>query len=314
MPVMSSSFARVLVLVLALTGAPIASAQDEAPEMRPDEPPATAPDSEPVEEPVTDDPAATVTEETPPEPQAPVLREGSRVVAVEGRVERDPATGVWRFAVPAPRGQGPDQILVLLPCRYLEELESTLAAANDREPVIEISGFVFLYREQNYLLLTHPARLVGAVRVKTPTGLRPAEAEGEGDGSAGERAADIIRDLERSVGPVVPRPVALPESEALPRREGSTLVNRRGQIRRTRTGAYVFVFDADSAGLDDPPLVVMPCRLLERFEPSDHDDPARNAVLLTGEIFVYRGTRYVMPRTIIGARSQTPMSASHSAP
>ena len=40
--------------------------------------------------------------------------------------------------------------------------------------------------------------------------------------------------------------------------EGTTVLARRGTIRRTRDGAFIFVFDADAEGLSDPPLLLLP--------------------------------------------------------
>ena len=234
--------------------------------------------------------------------QAPLMREGSRVEQVRGTVTRNPTTGLWQFTIPPRQGDGPALVLILMPCRLLEELEATVASAPDRDPTFLMTGRVYLFRQQNYLLPVHPPQLVGS----SIASVRRSPSVTDSDG---QRAADIIRSLDREVGPVVPRAPAVETTVVEARPEGTNIVERRGQVRRTRSGAYIFVFDADRFGLADPPLIMLPCELLDRFGPVDRGTRWREgSVLLTGEVLMYRGTRYVLPRAIRRARNVTLMN------
>lgn len=224
------SIARVVILVLSLV---IALSSAHAQEAQPADPPPeteTEADAEALEEAVADaideveeaeaadaieeaveaveaaitDAAAEAVEaaedaEIRREIQAPLMREGSRVNNVRGRVVRNPTTGLWQFKIPSPTG-GPAQVLNLMPSRLLEELEATVAAAPDRTPWFLVTGQVYTFRQQNYMLLLHPAQLVGQSIAATRPPTRTVTTD------EGERAEDIIRELEREVGPVVPRP------------------------------------------------------------------------------------------------------------
>ncbi|MHB1156188.1 MAG: hypothetical protein ACYC26_05040 [Phycisphaerales bacterium] len=81
------------------------------------------------------------------------------------------------------------------------------------------------------------------------------------------------------------------------KREGSFILARRGRMVRAPGGAtpWIFTFDADADGLQDPPMFLMPCQLLEDMEQVVEDHADRTNFLISGQVFVYHGANYLMP-------------------
>ncbi|MEX2673679.1 MAG: hypothetical protein WD294_16385 [Phycisphaeraceae bacterium] len=91
--------------------------------------------------------------------------------------------------------------------------------------------------------------------------------------------------------------VAPGASEASLRREGQFVITRRGRMVRVPgdVSGWAFVFDADGSGMQDPPMYLMPCQLLEDMEEivTQHGDSV--VFVLSGQIYLYRGANYMMP-------------------
>jgi len=248
----------------------------------------------------------------------PLLREGSHLVRVVGRLHRDPLTGAWTFVIDSADEQSPGHELTMMPGTLLAEMERMIESAPEFQLVFEMTGEVFIFRARNYLMPTHPPLLIGhEERPKEPPALPPSDSGPEN--ATGESTEDIIHDLERSVGPVARRPEAdaepppsadgtraaggVPQTDLV--HEGTVLLARRGTIRRTGDGAFLFVFDADAEGLADPPMTLLPCLLLERMDryarqASDDDD-----VLLSGHVYTYRQQNYLLPTVYRIPRERT---------
>jgi hypothetical protein len=81
------------------------------------------------------------------------------------------------------------------------------------------------------------------------------------------------------------------------RREGQFIVGRRARMVRADGGVtpWALTFDADKDGMQDPPMFLMPCRMLEDMEKiiADRDDEV--AFMISGQVFVYRGANYLLP-------------------
>ena len=239
----------------------------------------------------------------------PLLREGSHLVRVVGRLQPDPVRRSWNFIIDPADEHSPGHELAMMPGTLLAEMERMIESAPDHQLVFEMTGEVYIFRGRNYLMPTHPPLLIG--REERP---QPSPAEGQAvDESAtatDESTEDIIRNLERSVGPVARRPEAetpaRAEGEAPAAvagaaqpdllREGTVLLSRRGAIRRTGDGAFLFVFDADAEGLADPPMTLLPCLLLERMDPHIRQEEDNAAVLLSGHVYTYHGRNYLLPK------------------
>jgi hypothetical protein len=219
-------------------------------------------------------------------------------VRVTGRLQRDAAAPAWVFVVDDEDDGSPGHEFVVMPGSLLEEMERMINAADDRRLVFEITGQAYVYRQRNYLLLTHPPLLIGH---ESP----PEDAvSSEDDDDSTDR---IIEDLERSIGPVRRRQAAAAQraNEGPLLAEGTVVTARRGRIRRTERGGFVFVFDADAEGLADPPMRLLPCLLLERLEEELRKTGERLVVLLSGHVYTYRGRNYLRPTLYRTPRERT---------
>jgi len=221
-----------------------------------------------------------------------LLREGTLLRRMRGTIAEEPEGGA-SFTISDPADPLAGYRLVLTPGLLLEEVLETLRTSRRSQQNFEVTGRVLVFREHNYLLLTQPAILI-----ETASESRGARA-GESDDPEDDSAASIIRDLERSVGAVPRRvPGADPGDvdevgRVMP--EGARIVLRRGQLRRTPGGAFLFVFDADASGLADPPIILIPCMLLEAMERLAMERDDRASMLLTGTAFVFEGRNYLLP-------------------
>lgn len=100
------------------------------------------------------------------------------------------------------------------------------------------------------------------------------------------------------VVPVNPAVVgALPNAErpAL-RREGEFIVNRRGRLVRSADGQHaIFTFDRQQGSEQDPPMILLPSQLLENMEDLVRDRGDQVSFIISGQVFLYRGTNFLMP-------------------
>jgi hypothetical protein len=268
--------------------------------------------------------------------RAPLLREGSHLVDVAGHMAKDTATGQWRFHVSEENPDAPGYVLTMLPSALLGEMVAIVDSSPHVRVIFEATGEVFVYRSRNYLLPTHPPRLL---RHEAPEGTpSPPSGEatpaGQGEkkpdrsGAAGDSVEDIMRKLDEAVGATAPPPTSSRDAtvgggdsqgnggasrgvaggggrqENL-MREGTAVLSRRGSLRRDRGGAWVFVFDSDATGLADPPLNLLPCLLLERIENYVRRTGDNVPVLMSGQVYVYEGRNYLMPSVYRIPRERT---------
>lgn len=233
----------------------------------------------------TSPPAATAPEET-----VSLIREGSRLVRVTVPVRRDTERGAWLVRLGDGTLRSPRHELFILPGPLLEELERIVEMTPEGSDVtFELSGRVYVFQNFNYLQLSQPPFLVEHL----PQPVAPAA-------TSTDNADDIIKRLEERAGTVPRRdPSAGPRGAAPVKRttarEGNVVLWRRGSIRRTASGSYQFVFDADAKGLADPPATLQPCLMLGRLAPYARRTGSASTVLLSGRIHMYRGQRYMMP-------------------
>jgi hypothetical protein len=80
------------------------------------------------------------------------------------------------------------------------------------------------------------------------------------------------------------------------RREGEFIVNRKGHLVRAAHGGHViFVFDADSEHAPDPPMVVVPCQMMQNMEDLVQERGDTLTFILSGQVLTYRGVNYLLP-------------------
>ena len=218
----------------------------------------------------------------------PPLQEGSYLLEIKGTLRREPGGG-WHFRVAA---DDPDRVsaqLQLLPCPLLATMERLAESQPQQEILFDLTAQVFSYRGRTYLLPTHAPRLVGAA---------PGLDEEMDSGGGAETAEEILRELEQAVGPIVRSPAAgLDEAEPL----DAFVLWRRGWMVRAAGGAWSFVYEADATGLADPPVILLPCRLLERMARR----AARGPMLVSGRVFPYHGRNYLLPTSFQIPRGRT---------
>lgn len=80
------------------------------------------------------------------------------------------------------------------------------------------------------------------------------------------------------------------------RREGEYVVNRRGRlVRASNQGGAMFVFQGDGEKSPEPPMVLIPCQLLQSMEELVQERGDKLAFILSGQVLTYRGANYLMP-------------------
>lgn len=246
--------------------------------------------------------------------RGPLLREGSFVASVQGRVHRDPATGWWSFATEPANDKDTGFDLILLPNSKLEDIKQVVDAMdeNDEDLVFEISGRLFVFHGRNFLLATHAPQLI-AYRPTAEDADTSADAAGDATEDAddesvgGDEVDDIMAELARDVGPLQRGVRGPAETESGGRliREGTILLGRRGTLHRDEVGAWVFVFASDSAALEDPPAVVLPCLQLEQLEAFARTAGFAAPILLSGQVTRYEGRNYILPSIFRIPRERT---------
>ena len=254
----------------------------------------------------------------------PLLREGSTLVGVVGNVDRDPVTGGRRLTISVDDERSPGHQLVFLPNTLLTELDQVIAFA-DADSVLQfrITGRVMIYEGRNFLVMTHPPILIGrgvaplaTPEPSVPAANAPAATTTSATTSENDTDPDdidsIMSRLERAVGPVARRPGAAastadgnaPAADATNTQgaatgrtiaEGTRIVDRRARVRRTTGGGYSLIFDADASGISDPPMMLLPCRLLEDLAAVSARRAEDASVLISGEVMLYRGRNYLLP-------------------
>jgi len=261
------------------------------------------PDSQPAE------PVPTTT----PGPLAAgmLLREGSYLLQTKGSLHRDADSGWWTFRVAPHDPHQQVAELTLLPCTLLENLEPLVETSPQQRTFFDLTGHVFVYRGRNYLLPTHAPRLVEYVPAPTgETAPGTPDAPPPGD----ESARSILRELEQTVGPVLRSSQAGqgsgPTTE--PRRPGlvppgTVILWRRGWLVRESAGAWSFVFEADASGLVDPPMILLPCLLLEQMERHARRADRDDALLISGRVERYHTRNYLLPTSYQVPHHRTPL-------
>ena len=115
-----------------------------------------------------------------------------------------------------------------------------------------------------------------------------------------------VRDPKPAPIPDRPRPMQPLRDDPLERRaatsgyrEGDLIRSRTGRLVRSDDGltGWLLAFDADSTGSQDAPLLLMPCRELEKMERALNESGSDDTrFTVTGEVFLYHGRAWLLPR------------------
>jgi len=79
-------------------------------------------------------------------------------------------------------------------------------------------------------------------------------------------------------------------------REGAFLTEATGTLQTLSTGAWAFVFERGRS-VDLPPMVVMPSMTLAAMEQVVESRDSEVRLVVSGQVFVYRGRNYLLPTT-----------------
>ena len=220
----------------------------------------------------------------------PLLREGTFMLQVKGSLQRGEQPGVWVFRI-ARDDPGTELLeLTLMPCTLLASLEQLVESMPDEQIAFDLTGQVFVYRGRNFLMPTHAPRLVDYVPPSRPDDIDLQAA------APADSAEAILRDLDRAVGPLVLSPRrAAADTTSQPVAPGTMVLWRHGWMVREPGGAWLFVFGADATGLGDPPMILLPCRMLEDMERHALRSSPDKPLLLSGRVTRYRGRNYLLP-------------------
>ena len=244
--------------------------------------------------------------------RAPLLSEGTLITNAEGIMVQDGKLPLRMFQLTGDEAAVRDQReFVLLPCALLEEMETKADAIAPAKAMFSISGEILTYGNKNWLLPQHVEWITDhADRDETDTlPASPSDELTEEDASSpepeedlnrdqGDSIADIVADLQSSVGPLRRSVDAGDEESQEPLAgpaEGKRLVSRRGRLARGRTGAWTFVLDSDLTGLNDPSVILLPSQKMAQLETYGGYGWLGQPMLISGEVFTYRGRHFLRP-------------------
>ena len=78
-------------------------------------------------------------------------------------------------------------------------------------------------------------------------------------------------------------------------REGQPLWNRVGRLVKDKTGeGYMFAFESDGKALADPPMGLLPCRMLEQMETVSEKGTKPVKFRVSGQVTEYHGQNYLL--------------------
>ncbi|CAG0969593.1 hypothetical protein PHYC_01169 [Phycisphaerales bacterium] len=215
--------------------------------------------------------------------------EGSFMTPRAGTLLKAPSGDV--VFVPSRPETGPaDPPFILLPCETLTQL-----TGSSLDGTISVGGQVFVYRSRHYLLPSSFTREVAAPAAEQPAAAPP---------STDPSVQDLMKSLEESgARAVADAPVG--ESQAQPQAarkdvltgEGAVLVSRRARLLRLpgAGGQFAATFDNDPNSPADPPMVLLPCRALERLESVASWRGENTPFLLSGRVYTFDGRNFVLP-------------------
>jgi hypothetical protein len=263
-----------------------------------------------------------VLHETLDEPTEPsTLAEGAFVLDRLGSIIRGPNELLIFVPDKATKlpGEGP---VLLMPCHTLEQLEIEWTG----QPV-ELSGEIFTYHSRNQLLIS--AYRIGVshsaqVQSETEPMNQPAEPDNEPSSLEDDPdVRDLLDELEFNAEPTDSNRQATHENlEPAPSQtarrsqvtlatstggleEGTLIMRRPSRMIRNGSGAWTIVFDNDDQNsADATPLIVEPCRMLMRMENIAMQTGDAGQLLVSGRVYTYKGSHYLLPTLMQRVRAQ----------
>jgi hypothetical protein len=127
--------------------------------------------------------------------------------------------------------------------------------------------------------------------------------------SAEETLRQMLQSSPTAAQPIKPVPDAAPVNDATSGsgavapnaptvpliREGTLFLDRIGRITRTGDGFWwEFRLEADGSALNDPPMLMLPCKKLQQMEDSVRTSYRDLKIRISGEVMEYRGRNYLL--------------------
>lgn len=235
------------------------------------------------------------------------LHTGSVLTNVPGKLISSGKGRYPDFEFTKPQRHWPHSVK-LLPCLTLQAME----ALHEPHSGFVISGILTRYQHAFYLLLDADVRLLRkqakpAIAAPPAPAMEPKTAVKVPANSAQAVLQNLLsHHISRPVQQLVtiqpmltakpiadlPLPIGSAQSPAL--REGSYIWNRPGRLLFNRPlQAWIFVFQSDGQGLGEPPLIMLPCRLLQRMQTRSAQRGTEVKFRVSGKITQFRGRNYL---------------------
>jgi len=241
-----------------------------------------------------------------PTPKSTLLREGSDVIAREGRLHKVADSPYPEFIFDNKPPETKLDRMLVLPNLQLMSMEDA-AAATHADLTFTVSGTVTEYQGKNYILLEpgpdEVSKQIPAPVLTVPSGNGPVSAD------------QMLNQMLSSDKPAGPAPTAIPpvEKDATSGagaiaagapvvnvlREQSQIFDRVGRLSLGSDGQQEeLVLDADGKALQDPPLIVLPNLKLVALEGAagDHRD---TRFRVTGVVTEYRGRNCILLQKVV---------------
>lgn len=232
-----------------------------------------------------------------------------------------PITGArWAFVFDPDETGHRDDPMFLQPCLRLAEMIS-LAEARERTVTFLVTGDVFVYRGQNYLLPTRfttvayadedgdgRTALRDATRRANDALSEPPDQPRDPDEPAPEPPSvdDLLQQVEeatsaaesmrRTTGP------RAGEDDRTVMAESTLIVSRTGRLVIGSTGMWEFMMDngandppSSSAGVRDEPIRILPSLNLERMEDRARRYGDRAQFVVSGTVTIFEERNYLIP-------------------
>ncbi|MGC8624745.1 MAG: hypothetical protein ACP5VQ_05715 [Phycisphaerae bacterium] len=241
-------------------------------------------------------------------PLMATLRTGSVLENVPGKLVLKPGVRYPKFQFIHPKKDWP-RTIQLLPCLALQAME----LIQQPHTGFVLSGIVTQYQHQLYLLPSADVRLLQNSPMKKTRPATSATTQPLTASLAQKTTAQAVlnnllahhisRLIEQLVTippmrtskpiPDLPQPAGNGLAAALP--EGSYIWNRSGRLLFNRPlHEWIFVFQTDSPRLTAPPLILLPCHLLERMENRSAHDGTEIKFRISGRITQFKGRNYLL--------------------
>lgn len=238
-------------------------------------------------------------EQQTPKIRVPLIREGTKIIEATGHLHRLSDEHPIVIEVPSDKDRGKViNSFIVLPNQRLAEMEASAETFPNRP--FQISGDVFAYGDQNYLLVREVASLGEHAERNHPTSV-PIHPEDEvlQEEDFRDSVADIVDELETATGSLV-RSIRNASQHPMKQgavKEGERISARRCHLTRNDSGAWIAVFVADSTGLCDPPCTILPSSAFERLTQWASTQDPSTPVLLSGELLSYHGHGFLLVNT-----------------